>query len=81
MFFGDKEEVTNALSVMQRRVCAYDNFFRSEPPSFCDCKYGYDKDSNLDFGTENTCCPELRTVVALLGKLSEEEYNEILFRE
>jgi hypothetical protein len=77
MFYGDKTQVKYSLHLLQRRVCEYDGMLRESPPKFCDCKYGYDSTGRA----EQTCCPELRTVVELLGKMTEEEYNDILKRE
>jgi hypothetical protein len=77
MFYGDKNQVRNSLHLLQRKVCEYDMMMRGTPPSFCDCKYGY----NSTRRSEQTCCPELRTVVELLDKMTQKEYNTILERE
>jgi hypothetical protein len=78
MFYGEKEQVKRALHKMQREVCQYDSFRHPDPPDFCDCKYGFDEDHHLY--SEKCGCPELRTVVELLDKMTEEEYNRILSR-
>ena len=82
MFYGKKEQVENALRLMQRKVCCYDGLFRNNPaPATCDCKYGYNPLPNdHSYDTERTGCPELRTVVCLLEKMTEREYHTILAR-
>jgi hypothetical protein len=80
MFYGFKNEVREALHLMQRKVCGYDGLFVTVEPSFCDCKYGYSPTTKMR-DSEATGCPELRTVVDLLDKMTEEEYNNILLRE
>jgi len=74
MFYHNKTETRNALHLLQRVTCSYDGNHNPEPPSFCDCKYGYDGNSR----GEDNACPELRTVVDLLDKMTEKEYNRIL---
>lgn len=71
MFYGKKEQVAKALSAMQKKVCCYVG-------EVCDCKYGFT--GEVGYG-EQTCCPELRTVVELLIKMTEEEYETILMRK
>ena len=78
MFYGKRIQVRNALHLLQRKVCGYDGLFRENPPPFCDCKYGWDNTQKPY--SETTCCPELRTVVELLDKMTEKEYNKILSR-
>ena len=77
MIYGDKFQVREVVRLMQRKVCCYDGLFRETPPRFCDCKYGWTNESRTG---EQTGCPELRTVVELLGKMTEAEYNKILER-
>lgn len=60
MFNLDKQKLTEAISTLQRKVCAYDGFHREQPPRFCDCKYGISLNSK-SYG-EDTGCPELRDV-------------------
>ena len=79
MFYHSKNETRNVLHLLQRKACGYDGLFRENPPPFCDCKYGWDNNSNAY--SEQTGCPELRTVVELLDKMTEKEYNKILKRE
>jgi len=82
MFYGEKDKVRKSLHEMQRNVCVYDGFFSEEPPNFCDCKYGYTASLTEDLRwSERNGCPELRTVVELLDKMTEEEYNAILSRK
>lgn len=79
MFYGNKDEVKNTLRLMQKNVCAYDlGFFPEEKEIKCDCKYGYNPKQTYG---ERTGCPELRTVVKLLEKMTEQEYMDILQRE
>lgn len=79
MFYGEKSEVRNALHLLQREACVYDGNFHKDPPDFCDCKYGY-AGNLLKGNSEMSGCPELRTVVELLDKMTEEEYTTILER-
>ena len=73
MFFCKKKELIKALDILQKERCLYGG------GGFCDCKYGYRGDRG--YVGETSCCPELRSVVVLLGLMTEEEYNDILSRE
>lgn len=75
-----KVSLIKSLHFLQRSQCQYDLFVvesRSKPPEFCDCKYGFV--GNVGYG-EQTACPELRLVVELLEKMTEEEYEELCKR-
>ena len=69
MFGISRNKLIENLHKMQRHACCYDMGHPFNPPPTCDCKYGYDpKDS------EQTGCPELRTVVALLSAMDDEQF-------
>ena len=82
MFVGDRESVKKVLHIIQRHHCSYDmmsvGFTNVEPPSMCDCKYGYV--AEREGSGEKTGCPELRCVVELLTLMTDDEYNNILSR-
>lgn len=78
MFIVDKNELLENIIKMQRTKCSYDmfGFFRDDtpPPDVCDCKYGASGQG------EQTGCPELRCVTALLNLMTEKEYLNIMHR-
>lgn len=81
MFAISKSALVSFLHLKQRSTCAYDSFsFRenSNPPSFCDCKYGWDGKSKF-IGEENGC-PELRLAHAIFSAMTDEEYKNLLER-
>lgn len=71
----DKEELAAALEVVRRRICGYnsagftDDFSQDNR---CDCKYGANIDKiisgeqKFSWGSEQTGCPELRSVIYML---------------
>jgi hypothetical protein len=79
MFFRDREEVAKTLEELRFDLCCYMS------RNFCDCKYGYQQMGDkfhpgyVNHG-EQTGCPELRSMVALLSFMTDEEYNTILTR-
>ena len=77
MFSISKEKLIDSLSKMQRKACSYDMNIPLNPPSFCDCKYGYD---GKKYG-ENTGCPELRLVVHILENMTDHEYASLFNRK
>lgn len=82
MFIRGRSEILKVVSDIQRSHCCYDMGFSEKPPSFCDCKYGfsleYHKKGRLG---EQTGCPELRCVAALLSNMTDEEYDSIMSRD
>lgn len=82
MFVKDRESVKNVLHIIQRQHCSYDMMsvgaISAEPPSMCDCKYGYVAERKGR--GEKTGCPELRCVVELLSLMTDDEYNTIIAR-
>lgn len=66
----DKEELAKALELVRRRVCAYGGGLNGH--GTCDCKYGLDIDKQVsgevDYTpwSEQTGCPELRSVIHML---------------
>jgi hypothetical protein len=72
---NDKNLLIKALKGVRRNVCCYSS------ENFCDCKYGLDDKEMIEFGSETTGCPELRTVIYFLEKITEEEFKEILNRK
>ena len=79
MFIINRKEIRDTLHRMQRQHCAYRVISISpstKPPLFCDCKYGY----SGQVYSENTGCPELRSVVELLTVMTDDEYAELVTR-
>lgn len=68
MFYPEREELLQNINIFQKRVCGY----KCTPDCKCDCKYGA-----TGVG-EKTGCPELRTVIALLSKITDKQYNSLL---
>jgi hypothetical protein len=76
MFAVNRKELMNTIYSMQRMRCEYDGYSinrNSQPPTSCDCKYGYN-------GSEQTGCPELRLVCSLLDVMTDEEYKLLIKR-
>jgi hypothetical protein len=74
MFFEhDKTKLLTSLENTRKGVCLYMG------PT-CDCKYGGPPEEGQRMG-ENTGCPELRTVKALIEYMSQEEIDEVLNRQ
>jgi hypothetical protein len=71
MFCGKKQDIEKVIEFIRKDICCYMG-------NHCDCKYGYN--GKKDYGSEQTGCPELRTILELLKNMSEYEYNEILSR-
>lgn len=68
----DKEALAKALEAVRRRICAYNMGMSMDEDRRCDCKYGLDIDKlvsgevKYSIGSEQTGCPELRTVIYML---------------
>lgn len=67
-----RNEIINALEATRKtRVCAYMG-------DFCDCKCGIGQPRNrLTPGSEQTGCPELRTALAVLRNMTDQEWAKI----
>lgn len=76
MFYRNKENIVATLEKLRQDVCCYMS------PTFCDCKYGYESKGkfNVHHG-EHTACPELRCALAVLNKMTDAEYEEIINRK
>jgi hypothetical protein len=81
MFYKERETTMNTLEALRGDLCCYMG-------PICDCKYGYKAADKLgsfhpgwsmDRG-EQTGCPELRTAIALLNLMTDEEYETIMKR-
>ena len=75
----DRKLMSELVIKLQRQHCDYDMFRikpNATPPSFCDCKYGFDGKKN---GEQNGC-PELRELSYLLSMMTDVEYKEIMSR-
>ena len=77
MFGIERERLLKEITVMQRSRCGYDMLIFPEPPSFCDCKYGYDPKNKYG---EQTGCPELRLVCSILSVMTNDEYENFMIR-
>lgn len=79
MFSDTKANLMKRINFLQRSRCDYDMFGiikDSNPPKYCDCKYGNDE----SFKGEANGCPELRLVYHILSVMTDEEYKEFLDR-
>ena len=63
------EDLTYALELVRRRICAYNMGIRQGDVS-CDCKYGINE-NDRSMGSEATGCPELRELINRLIHRSE----------
>jgi len=74
----EREEIRKSLLELQKDTCAY----APRGNTFCDCKFGYHDTSKEKFpNSEQNGCPELRTVVILLARMTDIEFEEIFNRE
>lgn len=74
MFFTDKEKLIKSLSILQKEKCCYSG------GNTCDCKYGY-PGQIINGAGEQTCCPELSSVIEILSNMTNEEYENFCRRE
>lgn len=76
MFGVSRQELIHGLTRLGGTCCGY----TSDPAQWlgirCDCKYGGDLRKN----SEATSCPELRSVVALLQVMQDNEYEALCRR-
>jgi len=84
MFATNKKNLLDSIRRMQRSVCCYDSYDEgnikthgAHIPSFCDCKYGF---AGRGFASEQTGCPELRLVHAILSAMTDAEYRNFVHR-
>lgn len=73
MFILTRETLLAAVTKMRRSVCAY-----GPNAQECDCKYGASAVGHLSTGSEETGCPELRSIELLLKGMSDHEYYEAM---
>lgn len=73
-----REVLLSALEEVQVRVCAYGSKER------CDCKYGIKNEGDLAknhfYSGEQTGCPEVREIIAVLKEMTDIEYEKIAKR-
>ena len=72
-----KKELLPVIVKVQRYLCAYchDKNDGDKTSGFCDCKYG---GSHVGHGGhEDNGCPEMREAVAIIGALTDKEYERI----
>ena len=80
MFAVDKNKLSQTIHILQRKSCSYDmGNLEQDPPSFCDCKYGWSGERK-SLASESNSCPELRLVHKLLETMTEEEYQDLVRR-
>lgn len=81
-----REALAQALEAVRRRICGYNpaGFTdRWDQDSYCDCKYGLSIDKlvsgeqKVNMGSEQTGCPELRSVIYWLLHDGEEMQEDI----
>jgi hypothetical protein len=81
-FSCSREDALRAVELLGAQQCAY-TWGVGEPDDQrerwregrCDCKYGGPKPR---LGTEDTGCPELRTVAALLRVMDDTEFEQLV---
>ena len=71
-FGGSREQVLDALQQIGGEHCVYAGEW---PHNFCDCKYGYQGVEVAARG-EQSGCPELRTLYAVIWAMADEEFNQ-----
>jgi hypothetical protein len=75
MFSKNKGFIVKGLRAVQKNLCRYFG-------DTCDCKYG--AEDLKPFGTrswgEQTGCPEVRTAIAILSVMTDEEYDALAKR-
>lgn len=73
MFILTRERLLEAVTKMRRAVCAY-----GPNAQECDCKYGASAVGHMSTGSEETGCPELRSIELLLKGLGDHEYDKAM---
>tara|TARA_Y100000310_G_scaffold334897_1_gene415672 strand:+ start:8339 stop:8788 length:450 start_codon:yes stop_codon:yes gene_type:complete len=73
MFGVTKEDIINTLKALRKKTCVYTS------ENFCDCKFGYDNTQN-HVASEQNGCPELRTTIGVLERMTEDEWQDITAR-
>lgn len=76
MFYVTREEIIQAIILLGDQRCVYGG--QDWLNRFCDCKYG--GPDSKGYGSEESGCPELRVVEAILSNITDEEYESILSR-
>ena len=75
MFLGNKEQALDVLRAMGERLCVYAG---APWPRYCDCKYG---GPNPDCpGNEDSGCPELASIYAVVSLMTDLEWADIAKR-
>ena len=66
----DRPEILVALEAVRRHACCYSDGTKDARP--CDCKFGV----KIPFkeGYENTGCPEMRVIIAMVLSMTDEEW-------
>ncbi len=74
-FTGRREECIRVVLALGQRVCCYSGGeWRNRR---CDCKYSGPLKSDVG-GSEQTGCPELRTILHLLEQVPDEQWQQIM---
>lgn len=87
MFYGERKECLAVLKLVGRESCQYGG---NRPDNICDCKYGVKGVPMFDFDTpgkeqirdrnnisEQTGCPEIRSIYRVIEKMTGEEWVEV----
>ena len=85
MFFQDRETTMRGIAELGSMACTYaPGALGAEewvkPTARCDCKYGIDRSNRRFAGGEQTGCPELKSVWAVLDAMSDEEWDLMVRR-
>lgn len=71
MFGINKADLVKGLRILRKQNCAY------KGPK-CDCKYGVAEQSR--FGEEQNGCPKISQSLALIGAMTESEFQNLCQR-
>ena len=77
----DRKTLLTVVDNIQAFLCSYHLPGRAGPSGFCDCKYGAEGIfKGPHYGGEQTGCPEMREVAAILRHMTDSEYERIQTR-
>jgi len=77
----NRDELIKVVADVQGHLCSYHMPGKPEPSGFCDCKYGakglVHSPDRGPHGGEQTGCPEMREVLAILEAMTDKEFERI----
>ena len=75
MFLGKRQKVLRVLRIMGERICVYAG---TPWPRYCDCKYGGPNEERPH--DEDSGCPELASIYAVVSLMTDFEWADIAKR-